>query len=82
MVMPEPPPRRSPSHEGDSEARDIIHPVMANITTTHHYGYQTVNATLLEKLWVLATEKRPLNFMVGINPKRLQSFQSNCEIVT
>ena len=38
MVMSEPPPRRSPSHEGDSEARDIIHPVMANITTTHHYG--------------------------------------------
>ena len=38
MAMSEPPPRRSPSHEGDSEARDIIHPVMANITTTHHYG--------------------------------------------
>ena len=35
MAMTEPPPRRSPSHGGDSEARDTIHPVMATNTTTH-----------------------------------------------
>ena len=36
MVNSEPPPRRPPSTEGGSEARDVSNPVMANITKYQH----------------------------------------------
>ena len=42
MARSKPPPRRSPAKVGDSEARDKIHPVMAN-TNTHHYTTQMEN---------------------------------------
>ena len=43
MVNSEPPPRRPPSTEGGSEARDVSNPVMANITKYQHIFSITKN---------------------------------------
>ena len=40
MVNSKPPPRRPPSTEGGSEARDVINPVMAIITQYQHINLQ------------------------------------------